>query len=291
MTWISLSNTSVLYWAAHAYLFILQRTSAENPLLLIEAPVGGAGPGPTWNMEVPIVAARFKKRLAASCPTTPDTAFLKAARPHTVAQAGRIPSVYAQGDSTQEDANMQRHAKRQLFAQAADLAADLARLRKRIQERLQQLPLCSGNQLNAPEAFSGANSGAVSLASACSREGGYSLAASPYRKATSELDSTVGVLRRNLLLESGETPCRPLQVDEERDGPSQLSMPQTAALAMNAAPDLASMPPRIQRLAQASDPADAQSGHSQTIHFACRCHCSSAAWNKSIDQAALPSKH
>ena len=252
---------------------LLQRTSAENPLLLIETPVGGAGPGPTWNMEIPIVDVGVKKRLAASCPTTPDTAFLKAARPHTVAQAGRMPSVYAQGDSTQEDANMRRHAKRQLFAQAADLAADLARLRKRIQERLQQLPLCSGDLLNPPEVFSAANSGAVSLASACSREGGSSLAASPYRKATSELDSTVGMLRRNVLLESGETPCGPLQMDEEeRDGPSQLSMPQAAALAMNAAPDLASMPPRIQRLAQASDPADAQSGETHATHSACSFH-------------------
>jgi hypothetical protein len=235
---------------------LMQRISAENPLLLIETPAGGAGAGPTWNMEVPNGAAAVKRRLAASCPPTPDGAILKAARPHTVAQAGCIPSVYPQpGDSTQEDANMQRRAKRQLFAQAADLAAALARLRKRIQDRLQQLPLCSSGQLIPPEVFSAANSGAVSLASACSREGASSSTASPYRKATSELDSTVGILLRKVLLESGESPCGPLQVDEDdRNGPSPLSMPQAAMLAMSAAPDLASMPPRIQRLAQACKP-------------------------------------
>ena len=146
--------------AHHGFQLALQRTSAENPLLLIETPVGGAGPSPTWNMDGPAPAQGARRALAASCPASPATAFLKAARPNTVCQAGLIRS--ARAGSGPQDASSRRQAKRQLFVQAADLAADLARLRKRIQDRLLQLPVCPGAEISPSLGCSTANSGAIS---------------------------------------------------------------------------------------------------------------------------------
>ncbi len=186
------------------------------------------------------------KRWATSCPTTPNTAFFKAAQPHTAPRAGLIQSAKAPAGRTLEDAEMRRNAKRQLFAQAADLAADLARLRKRIQDRLQQLPACSGTELSQLQGCSVANSGALSLSSYCSQGPGSVVAASPRSRPSCDVGSTVGMLHR-AVSQSGHTPCGGLSLGEDA---GQLSMPQTAALSREASPDLASMPPRIQRIAQ-----------------------------------------
>ena len=230
--------------AHHEFCLALQRTSAENPLLLIETPVGGAGPSPTWNMDGPAPAQGARRGLAASCPTSPTTAFLKAARPNTVCQAGLIRS--ARGVSSPQDASSRRQAKRQLFVQAADLAADLARLRKRIRDRLLQLPVCAGAEISPSLGCSAANSGAISLASACSRDMGASLAASPAAMSSFSMGTRVGTLQRTAPSESGDATCIPSALTP--DAEEQLSVPDAAVLATS--PDLASMPPRIQRIAQ-----------------------------------------
>ena len=213
-------------------------------MLLIETPVGGAGPSPTWNMDGPAPAQGARKGLAASCPASPATAFLKAARPNTVCQAGLIRS--ARASSSPQDASSRRQAKRQLFVQAADLAADLARLRKRIQDRLLQLPICAGAEMSPSHGCSAANSGAISLASACSRDMGASLAASPATMSTFNMGRSVGTLQGTAPSESDDAICNPSVLT--RDAEAQLSVPDAAALATS--PDLASMPPRIQRIAQ-----------------------------------------
>ena len=228
----------------HGFYFALQRTSAENPLLLIETPVGGNGPAPTWNMDGPAPAQGAHKGLAASCPTSPATAFLKAARPNTVCQAGLIRS--ARAGSGPQDASSRRQAKRQLFVQAADLAADLAHLRRRIQDRLLQLPVCSGAEISPSLGCSAANSGAISLASACSRETGTSLTASPAAMSSFSMGRTLGTPQSTAPSESGDATCHPSVLTHNAE--AQLSVPAAAALATS--PDLASMPPRIQRIAQ-----------------------------------------
>lgn len=230
-------------------------------------------------MEGPIAALRAQKRLAASCPATPNTAFLKAARPHTVCKADRIRAAQAPAaGSLQQDATARRQAKRQLFVQAADLAADLARLRKRIQDRLLHLPVCSsGSELTQPLGCSTVNSGAISLASACSRETDASLVASRGRNCSSELGSTMAVLRATALPQSANTPCRHLDLGKNVEDPVQLSAPQAAALSTAASPDLASMPPRIQRLAQARTPAHRHSIQTVCILLYCLSAQSSGA--------------
>ena len=230
--------------AHHVFQLALQRTSAENPLLLIETPVGSAGPSPTWNMDGPAPAQGARKALAASCPASPATAFLKAARPNTVCQAGLIRS--ARAGSGPQDASSRRQAKRQLFVQAADLAADLARLRKRIQDRLLQLPVCPGAEISPSLGCSAANSGAISLASACSRDTGTSLTAPLADMSSFDIGRSVGTLQRIAPSGSGGATCKPLSLTDDAEG--QLSAPDAAALATS--PDLASMPPRIQRIAQ-----------------------------------------
>lgn len=193
-------------------------------------------------MDLPKVGLDNRKRWAASCPTTPNTAVLKAARPHTVARAGLIQSAKAPAGRAQEDAEMRRNAKRQLFAQAADLAADLARLRKRIHDRLQQLPACSGAELSQLQGCSAANSGAISLSSFCSQGTESVVAASPKYRPSCDVSSTMGVLHRNAS-QSGR-PSGDLRLREEP------SVPQAVTLSREPSPDLASMPPRIQRIAQ-----------------------------------------
>jgi len=230
---------------------MLQRMSSENPLLLIETPVGGAKRGPTWNMEVPQVAPDLRKRLAASCPTTPNTAFLKVARPHAVARAGLIQSARGPAGSAQKSADIRRNARRQLFAQAADLAADLARLRQRIQDRLQQLPAYSDSELSNFQGCSVANSGAISLSSHCSQAMEFSVTAPPDAMPSCDLGSTMGMLHTTVS-ESGRTPCGRLDLESDAEASEELSMPQSVAVARSVSPDLESMPPRIQRIAQVS---------------------------------------
>ena len=187
-----------------------------------------------------------RKRLAASCPTTPDVAFLKAAQPSTTARAGLIQSAKAPARMAQAEAELRRHAKRQLFAQAADLAAELARLRKRIQDRLQQLPACSGAELSQLLDCSAADSGAISLSSRCSQGLDSFVGASPKSRLSGDARSTEGVLHGTAF----QAACTPLVDRGLEDEAGQLSMPQAVTLSREASPDLASMPPRIQRIAQ-----------------------------------------
>ena len=137
---------------------------------------------------------------------------------------------------------MRRNAKRQLFAQAADLAADLARLRKRIQDRLQQLPACSGAELSQLQGCSAANSGAISVSSYCSQGTEPVVAASPNSTPSCDVSSRAGVLHRNAS-QSGH-PSGGLGTKEE------ICVPHAVTLSREPSPDLASMPPRIQRIAQ-----------------------------------------
>ncbi len=137
---------------------------------------------------------------------------------------------------------MRRNAKRQLFAQAADLAADLARLRKRIHDRLQQLPACPGAELSQLQGCSAANSGAISLSSYCSQGTESVVVASPDSRPSCDVSSTVGMLHRKAL--QSRRPSGELGMKEE------ISVPQAVTLSRGPSPDLASMPPRIQRIAQ-----------------------------------------
>ena len=197
-------------------------------------------------MDGPAPAQGARKGLAASCPTSPATAFLKAARPNTVCQAGLIQS--ARAGSGPQDASSWRQAKRQLFAQAADLAVDLARLRKRIQDRLLQLPACPGAEMSPSPGCPAADSGAISLASACSRDAGTSLTASLAAMPSFDSGASVGVLQRSAPLGSYDAICKPYELTCGAEG--QLSMTDAAAVTEVTSPDLVSMPPRIQRIAQ-----------------------------------------